>query len=108
HHLAHRAAPGPAIALGPGWNGGERHYAVGDRILIHATLLLERGRLFNGSVVTVTGLSGHGLTVTAAPAARPTAAGPAGHGLAAGKPARPLVLPSWFIQGRRPDGTPNV
>jgi conjugative relaxase-like TrwC/TraI family protein len=42
---------GPEVT-GPGWAAGERHYAPGDRLLIHGTLRTGGRRLHNGTVLT--------------------------------------------------------
>jgi hypothetical protein len=49
--VGHIAAGG---ARGPGWDVGERNYATGDRVLLHARFRDDGGILHNGSVGTVT------------------------------------------------------
>ncbi|HVW32317.1 MAG TPA: hypothetical protein VHL53_07245, partial [Acidimicrobiia bacterium] len=78
---------GPELT-GPAWGGGERHYAAGDRLLVHGTLRRNGQRLHNGSVVTVTALSPDGLQ----------AVDHDGH---------PVTLPREFAAGLRTDGSPN-
>ncbi|HUP86737.1 MAG TPA: MobF family relaxase [Acidimicrobiales bacterium] len=79
---------GPFLT-GPGWGSAERVYAAGDRVLVHATLRVGKRRLHNGTVLTVTGVTDTGLTVS----------GPTGHG---------FELPAAFIAGHRRDAAPNV
>jgi conjugative relaxase-like TrwC/TraI family protein len=78
---------GPTLT-GPGWST-ERTYAAGDLVLVHANVELPGARLHNGTVLTVSGVSGDGLTVT--------------DGTGAG-----FVLPVDFVRGRRAVGHPNL
>jgi hypothetical protein len=78
---------GPELA-GPAWGNGERRFAAGDRLLVHGTLRTNGQRLHNGSVLTVTAVTDDGLHVVA------------GDG-------RSAALPRQFVEGRRPDGSPN-
>ncbi|MGH9222313.1 MAG: AAA family ATPase [Acidimicrobiales bacterium] len=73
---------------GPGWAAGDRMYAVGDRVLLHATLKSGPMRLHNGSVGTVVSAGPNGLQTR----------------FAAGE----MTLPTAFVAGMRPDGTPNL
>ena len=77
---------GPVLA-GPGWGSGERAYAAGDRVLLHAKP--GRGRLHNGSVGTVVAVERFGLRVAFDRRAE-------------------VLLPVGFVQGRRGDGNPNL
>jgi conjugative relaxase-like TrwC/TraI family protein len=79
---------GPEMT-GPAWRHGERHYAAGDRILVHGTLRLGGQRLHNGTVLTVTGIAEHEL-------------------VAADQSGRQHALPASFVAGHRGDGSPNV
>ncbi len=79
---------GPVLE-GPGWGPDPRSYAVGDRVLCHATLTLPNRRLINGSTGTV-------LSVTAA-------------GLVTRLDDDTTVeIPAGFVTGTRADGTPNL
>ena len=78
---------GPELA-GPAWGNGERRYAAGDRLLVHGTLRTNGQRLHNGSVVTVTAVTAEGLQ-------------------AVGADGRSAMLPREFVEGCRPDGSPN-
>jgi len=78
---------GPELA-GPAWGTGERLYAAGDRLLVHGTLWADGQRLHNGTVVTITRVGPGGI------------AGLDPYGVA-------VTLPAAFIQGHRPDGSPN-
>src|SRR5205807_409084 len=84
---SHGLIEGPEL-IGPAWRTGERHYAAGDRILIHGTLRIEGRRLHNGTVLTVTAVDEAGLF---------------------GIDQQGLVtkLPRAFVEGRRRDGSPN-
>jgi conjugative relaxase-like TrwC/TraI family protein len=81
-HLA-----GPELA-GPAWGSGERRYAAGDRLLVHGTLRTNGQRLHNGSVVTVTAVTSDGLQ-------------------AVDHYGRLVAVPRTFVEGHRPDGSPN-
>ena len=74
---------------GPAWRDGERVYAAGDLVLVHANVRFANARLHNGTVLTVTEVTGHGLTVS-------------------DDSARGFVLPTEFVAGRRRDGRPNL
>ncbi|MGH8591507.1 MAG: hypothetical protein ACREXX_19970, partial [Gammaproteobacteria bacterium] len=50
-----------AELAGPAWGWGERRYAAGDRILVHATLRTDGQSLHNGSVLTVAAVADDGL-----------------------------------------------
>ncbi|HZQ79889.1 MAG TPA: MobF family relaxase [Acidimicrobiia bacterium] len=78
---------GPDL-IGPAWRAGERHYAAGDRILVHGTLRLEGQRLHNGTVLTVTAVDDAGL-------------------FGIDQQGRVTKLPRAFVEGRRRDGSPN-
>jgi conjugative relaxase-like TrwC/TraI family protein len=78
---------GPEL-VGPAWGAGERHYAAGDRLLIHGTLRTGGQRLHNGTVLTVTSVDDGGLC----------GIDPQG-GVA--------IVPRTFVEGRRSDGSPN-
>jgi hypothetical protein len=78
---------GPELA-GPAWGNGERRYAAGDRLLVHGALWTNGQRLHNGSVVTVTTVTGEGIQ-------------------AIGQHGGSVTLPREFIEGRRLDGSPN-
>jgi conjugative relaxase-like TrwC/TraI family protein len=78
---------GPELA-GPGWGDGERRYAAGDRLLVHGTLWTDGQRLHNGSVVTITTFAADGLQ-------------------AVNHDGRSITLPRAFVEGHRPDGSPN-
>ena len=78
---------GPEL-IGPAWRAGERHYAAGDRLLVHGTLRTDEGRLHNGTVLTVTAVDDAGLC------------GINQHGVV-------TWLPRPFVEGRRSDGSPN-
>jgi conjugative relaxase-like TrwC/TraI family protein len=78
---------GPELA-GPAWGNGERHYAAGDRLLIHGTIHTGGQRLHNGSVVTITAVADDGLHALT------------GNG-------RTVQLHRAFVEGHRPDGSPN-
>src|SRR5207302_3027500 len=58
-------------------------------ILVHANVNMGGVRVHNGTVLTVSEVSAHGLAVTDA----------VGHG---------MILPANFVAGRRVDGCPNV
>jgi hypothetical protein len=78
---------GPSLA-GPGWGrGADRHYAAGDRVLLHT----KSGHpgLHNGSAGTVTSVADDGLGV-------------------AFDGAGEAWLVAGFVAGRRGDGNPNV
>ncbi len=80
---------GPTIS-GPGWGLQRRTYAAGDRILVHANLAprSERG-IHNGATGTVLSVSSGGAEVRF-------------------DDSRHVFLPTEFISGCRPDGTPNI
>jgi hypothetical protein len=78
---------GPELA-GPAWRTGERHHAAGDRLLIHGTLHSDGQRLHNGTVVTIAAVGQDGLHAVDAN----------GHTVA---------IPRAFVEGHRPDGSPN-
>jgi hypothetical protein len=78
---------GPEL-IGPAWTMGERHYAAGDRILVHGILHTSGQRLHNGTVLTVTAVDGSGIE------------GVDDHG-------HVVELPRAFIEGRRSDRSPN-
>ena len=76
-------------ARGPGWGLGERTYAAGDRVLLHARIRNDGGVLHNGSVGTVTAAADDGaLRVRFAE--------------------REVLLPASFVAGLRDDDTPNL
>jgi conjugative relaxase-like TrwC/TraI family protein len=79
---------GPEMT-GPAWHHGERHYAAGDRILVHGTLRTGGQRLHNGTALTVTQVAEDTL-------------------IAADRAGRQLKLPASFVAGHRGDGSPNV
>jgi conjugative relaxase-like TrwC/TraI family protein len=75
---------------GQGWSG-PRHYQAGDRVLLHAhATLANGGRLTNGTIATVTAVTGEGLAVA-------TEANP-----------EPVLLPAEFVTRRGADGRPQV
>ena len=74
---------------GPAWRDGERVYAAGDLVLVHANVAFANARLHNGTVLTVTDVAGHGIT-------------------ASDVSGRGFVLPREFVEGRRRDGRPNL
>jgi hypothetical protein len=78
---------GPELG-GPAWGTGERRYAAGDRLLVHGTIRTDGQRLHNGTVVTVTAVADDGV-----------------HALTGD--GRTVQLPRAFVQGHRPDGSPN-
>jgi hypothetical protein len=78
---------GPEL-IGPGWGAGERHYATGDRILIHGTVRTGGRRLHNGTVLSVTAIDDAGL-----------------HGV--DDRGSVAMVPRSFVEGRRSDGSPN-
>ncbi len=78
---------GPEL-IGPAWRAGERHYAAGDRVLIHGTLRTDGQRLHNGTVLVVTAVDDAGLC------------GINQHDVV-------TKLPRTFVEGRRSDGSPN-
>jgi conjugative relaxase-like TrwC/TraI family protein len=78
---------GPEL-VGPAWRAGERHYAAGDRVLIHGTFRSDGQRLHNGTVLTITAVDDTGLC------------GINQHGAV-------TRLPRSFVEGRRSDGSPN-
>ncbi len=83
------AIVGPAIE-GPGWSG-PRQYQAGDHILLHALAALADGtRLTNGTVASVTAVTGAGLFVTTD-----------------GR-ADPVLLPGEFVTSRGADGRPQL
>jgi conjugative relaxase-like TrwC/TraI family protein len=79
---------GPEMS-GPAWHHGQRHYAAGDRILVHGTLRTGERRLHNGTVLTVTQVAEDAL-------------------VAADQPGRQLKLSAEFVSGHRGDGSPNI
>ncbi|HEY7174172.1 MAG TPA: AAA family ATPase, partial [Micromonosporaceae bacterium] len=79
---------GPSMS-GPGWGYRDREYCAGDRILLHAALRTEHGRLPNGTTATITVVTPDALVV---------------HGESDDTYTR---LPAWFVTGRRSDGEPN-
>lgn len=79
---------GPEVT-GPGWAAEDRHYAAGDRVLFHTTGYVDGVRVFNGTTATVT-------AVAPAVTAVRLDDGPV------------VALPTSFVAGRRPDGTPNI
>ena len=76
-------------ARGPGWGLGERTYAAGDRVLLHARFRDAGGALHNGSVGTVIAAGDDGA-------------------LRARFGDREVVLPASFVAGLRDDATPNL
>jgi hypothetical protein len=79
---------GPEV-VGPAWSDArERHYAAGDRVLLHGVLHTAGRRLHNGTVLTVTAVDSTGLEAVDV------------HGT-------PMVVPLSFVAGRRTDGSPN-
>ncbi len=86
--LREAGAIGGAGVWGPGWTG-PRCYQTGDRILLHARAALGPTRVANGTTAMVLDTSPHGLEVI-------TDRG------------EQIVLPTRFVAGARPDGSPNV
>ncbi len=86
--LREAGAIGGAGVWGPG-STGPRCYQTGDRILLHARFALGPTRLANGTTAMVLDTSPHGLEVI-------TDRG------------EQIVLPTRFVAGARPDGSPNV
>jgi conjugative relaxase-like TrwC/TraI family protein len=78
-----------AEVAGPAWGPGERRYATGDRVLLHANLHVDGVKVHNGSTGTVVAATGAGLGVA----------------FDTGSPVR---LPIEFVGGSRPDGSPNL
>jgi conjugative relaxase-like TrwC/TraI family protein len=76
-------------ATGPGWGLGERTYAAGDRVLLHARFRNEGGVLHNGSVGTVTAAADDGA-------------------LRVRFEQREVLLPGAFVAGLRDNATPNL
>jgi hypothetical protein len=79
---------GGSSISGPGWTT-DRHYQVGDRMLLHTRHGDRNSPLVNGTVGTIEAVDDRGLQF------RPDL----------GEPVR---LPAGFIQGSRADGSPNV
>jgi hypothetical protein len=79
---------GPTIE-GPGWSG-PREYAAGDRVLFHTRCGPRGQRIVNGTTATVTAITPHGLTV------RPDGTDSI------------LGIDAAFVEGTRPDGSPNL
>ena len=86
--LRDAGAVGGAKVWGPGWTG-PRCYQTGDRILLHARLALGPTRVANGTTAMVLDTSPHGLEVI-------TDRG------------EQIMVPTRFVAGARPDGSPNV
>jgi len=86
HHLGIGAGSG---LVGPGWGPADRHYRVGDRVLLHVNARVEGERVHNGSTGTVTrtGLAGLGVDLD---------------------DGRAITLPLRVVTGTRPDGSPNL
>ncbi len=78
---------GPALT-GPGWGSEPRHYAAGDRVLLHANVD-PASRLFNGSTGTVAAVDRDGMSVHL-------------------DDGQVVDLPAALVAGRRADGTPNL
>jgi conjugative relaxase-like TrwC/TraI family protein len=90
HHLVlDGKVQGPAVE-GPGW-AGPRLYQQGDRILFHTRFGGRSSGIVNGTTATV------------------LAAGPTGLTVRLDGPGSPKVeVSSEFVQGTRPDGSPNL
>jgi hypothetical protein len=76
-------------AQGPGWGPGDRTYAAGDRVLLHARFRGAGAALHNGSVATVIAAGDDGA-------------------LRVRFEQREVLLPAWFVAGLRDDATPNL
>ena len=76
-------------ARGPGWGQGERTYAAGDRVLLHARFRDGGTALHNGSVGTVIAAGDDGA-------------------LQVQFEQREVLLPASFVAGLRDDATPNL
>jgi hypothetical protein len=74
---------------GPGWGPEPRHYAAGDRILLHTRLGAGGDQLHNGTTATVEAVTSLGLRLAV-------------------DDGRTGTLPAAFVGGRRRDGTPNM
>lgn len=79
---------GPSLE-GPGWGSEARRYQAGDRVLLHARVGRGSTGLVNGTTVTVSAVSGTGLSVVTDSGAEQT-------------------LPAEFVAGSRGDGRPNL
>lgn len=75
---------------GPGWGPDDRHYAAGDRVLVHANTYLDRRRLTNGTTAAVVDITPTGGLITRLDD------GPI------------IELPASFVAGTRPDGSPKL
>ena len=87
-HIARGELVGETIT-GPAWTDGERTYAAGDLVLVHANVRVDGARLHNGTVLTVSAVTGHGMTVSDVSR-------------------RGFMLSREFVEGRRRDGRPNL
>ena len=74
---------------GPGWGTEARTYATGDRVLLHANLGTGATRLHNGAAGTVSHVGDEGLFVRF-------------------DDGRLQLLAREFVEGRRPNGDPNL
>lgn len=80
---------GPEVT-GPAWGPDDRHYAAGDRILVHANTHLGDWRVTNGTTGRITQVTARGdLDVLV-------------------DDGRTMMLPAEFVAGTRPDGSPNL
>ena len=88
--LTDLGAIGGPMLEGPGWTG-QRPYQTGDRILLHAHVDLGDGtRITNGTIATVTAVTGHGLAASI------------------DRTDRQVLIPAELVTGRRPDGRPQI
>jgi len=74
---------------GPGWGPEPRHYAAGDRVLLHARVGRGPDRLHNGTEATVRWVGSQGLAIRT-------------------DDGREAVLAREFVEGRRRDANPNL
>lgn len=80
---------GPEVT-GPGWGPDDRHYAAGDRVLVHANTHVDGRRLTNGTTAAIVDVTPTGGLITRLDD------GPI------------IELPASFVAGTRPDGSPNL
>ena len=86
--LVTAGALGGKSITAPGWTS-DRHYQPGDRILLHTRHGDRRSPLINGTVGTITAVDAAGVAFSP-------------------DRGRPLILPASFVQGTKPDASPNV
>jgi len=75
---------------GPGWGPEDRHYAAGDRVLVHANTYVDGRRITNGTTSAIVDVTPTGGLITRLDD------GPI------------IELPATFVAGTRPDGSPNL